>query len=262
MRWNSRGWVWAILAAVCLCPATLQAVQWLDEQRAGPFRCQAEFDLREFSKLIRDLTQLQDDLANHLAIEIKDDPIEVLLFRNRGSYQAYLANRVPEGMQRPALFIKGNDLGRVYAYYDRQELAINLRHECTHALLHSSLAVVPLWLDEGLAEYFEVPAAERAGRNPHLKSVRWALRFNWKPRLAALEAKRDMSQMGPKEYRDSWAWVHFMLHGSPEAKDVLVKYLTDIQEGTPPGSLGDNLRKKIPDVERRVIEHFRTWEAP
>ena len=261
MRWNRRRWMQTLLAMACLTPGTASAGQWLDEQRAGPFICQSEFELREWGTLIRDLTKLQEDLADTLPIKISDDPIEVLLFRSRYSYQSFLVNRIPEGMQRPALFIKGNDLGRVYAYNCR-ELAVNLRHECTHALLHSSLSVVPLWLDEGLAEYFEVPAAERAGGNPHLKSVRWAARFNWKPRLAALEAKRDMAQMGAKEYRDSWAWVHFMLHGSPEAKEVLVKYLTDIQEGVPPGSLGDNLRKQIPDIEHRVIEHFRTWEAP
>ena len=37
-------------------------------------------------------------------------------------------------------------------------LADDLRHEMTHAYLHSVVPDVPLWLDEGLAKYFELPA--------------------------------------------------------------------------------------------------------
>ncbi|HVW01955.1 MAG TPA: hypothetical protein VHB77_16500, partial [Planctomycetaceae bacterium] len=79
MRWNRGRWMQTLVVAVCLVPATVSAVQWLDEQRAGPFICQSEFDLREWGTLIRDLTKLQDDLADTLTIKISDDPIEVLL---------------------------------------------------------------------------------------------------------------------------------------------------------------------------------------
>ena len=50
----------------------------------------------------------------------------------------------------------------------------DLRHELTHALLHGVLQDVPLWLDEGLAVYFELPPANE-GVNPHHLEVlcRW-----------------------------------------------------------------------------------------
>ncbi|GIT30210.1 MAG: hypothetical protein Ct9H300mP1_22560 [Planctomycetaceae bacterium] len=41
----------------------------------------------------------------------------------------------------------------------------DLRHEFTHGVLHSSLKRVPLWLDEGLAEYFEVVGPKPGGVN-------------------------------------------------------------------------------------------------
>ena len=62
---------------------------------------------------------------------------------------------------RPALFILEGGSPGVYTYR-KPDLDIDVRHECTHALLHSALPVVPLWLDEGIAKYFEVPA-EPAG---------------------------------------------------------------------------------------------------
>lgn len=231
---------------------------WVDRQVAGPFVCVADFSLRDQGELFEELNQLGPDLVDALGIELSEDPVEVLLFRDRYSYQNYLSIRVPEGLRRPALFVKGADYGRVYAYRCR-DFDTNLRHEGTHALLHASLPFVPIWLDEGLAEYFEVPAKERLHGNPHLRSVRWAQKFGWKPRLDHLESREDMAQMKGREYRDSWAYVHFMLHGPEEARDVLVKYLTDAQKGSPPGELGANLRRQMPDVEDRIVQHFRTW---
>ena len=56
-------------------------------------------------------------------------------------------------------------------FQNERELAVDLRHETTHAVLHGLLPMVPLWLDEGLAEYFEAPEANRLQRHPHFKAV-------------------------------------------------------------------------------------------
>jgi hypothetical protein len=144
--------------------------------------------------------------------------------------------------------------------YQSPEFEIDVRHECTHAFLHGALPMVPLWLDEGLAEYFEVSADKRAYDNPHLKSIRWLVRLGNAPRIEDLEAVREVNEMGAPEYRAAWAWTHFMLHGSPDAHDELARYLADIAAHTPPGQLSDRLRRRIPDVERRFVTHFQEWE--
>ena len=72
-------------------------------------------------------------------------------------------------------------------------LRTDLRHELTHALLHSVLKDVPLWLDEGLAGYFELPP-ENDGVNPqHLELLR---RGPFQPDLARLES---LEQVGDGE---------------------------------------------------------------
>jgi hypothetical protein len=155
----------------------------------------------------------------------------------------------------------------VFAYRS-DEFEIDVRHEGTHALLHADLDMVPLWLDEGLAEYFEIPYDERTFDHPHLSDMRWQVsRMNLAARIKAtgpslerLEDLRDLNQMGAAEYRQSWAWVHFMLHGSSEAHEELTAFLADIRAHTPPGKLSDRLKRRIPDVEQKFAEHFRQWK--
>jgi len=144
--------------------------------------------------------------------------------------------------------------------YRSSELAVDMRHECTHALLHASLPMVPLWLDEGLAEYFEVPPAERAFDNPHLSAVRWSVRLGIVSNPRDLENKDSLDEMGGSEYRNAWAWTHFMLHGPPEAHDELIRFISDIQAQTPPGLLSRRLEQRLPDLERRFSAHFRNWK--
>ena len=59
----------------------------------------------------------------------------------------------------------------VYTFWS-DHLRQDLRHELTHALLNGVTKEVPLWLDEGLAEYYELPP-ERDGMNAgHLQAFR------------------------------------------------------------------------------------------
>jgi len=241
-------------------PRTGLAGSWPDTRVSGPFVCRAEFSLASWQGLLRELGQLQNDLVRHLEIPAATEPIEVYLFRDKYSYTRYLKRYLPEVPFRRALYVKSQQgPGRVFAYRSK-ELPTDLRHECTHALLHAVLPVVPLWLDEGLAEYFEVTASKRAFDNPHLGSLRWSLRLGMAPRLANLEKKGNMPDMGRGEYRASWAWVHFMLHGPEQGHDELVAYLQDIRANTPPGLLSERLDRQLHGSRDRFVAHFRAWK--
>jgi hypothetical protein len=79
--------------------------------------------------------------------------------------------------------------------------------------------------------------------------------------LARLETRRDVAEMSAGDYRDAWAWVHFMLHGPPEARTELVRFLDDVRAGAAPGNLSQRLEAHLPGVERRLAEHFRAWPS-
>lgn len=236
------------------------SAEWIERKNVGAFEIRSEFSLQGEGALLKEMASLGDEISELLGIEIQGKPTEILLFNSRRSYQEYLSHRVPEGVNRSALFVKIEDVSRVYAYRC-PELATNLRHESTHALLHSSLAIMPLWLDEGLAEYFEVPAGERTGGNPHLHSLRrWNSRLIWKPDLNSLAAKQEMSEMSPRDYRDAFGVVHFLLHGPPEARETFRRYLAEIQEGRAPDPLERQLSGTFRSPSIAVVEHIRNWE--
>jgi len=249
--------LWAVMAAAW--PGDVCRAQWVESRAAGPFVCTAEFPLKSYERLLGELADLQTDLVRYLGVPPARQRIDVLLFRDESSYHRYLRQNLPNVPYRRALFVKSDGEGRVYAYRSRQ-LPVDLRHECTHALLHAVLPMVPLWLDEGLAEYFEVPQEQRAFDHPDLGPLRWNLRFGMVPKLESLEQKGGLSEMGRTEYRYSWAWVHFMLHGPPEAHEEMVGYLADVRASTPPGQLSHRLRQRLNTPRDRLMAHFRCWK--
>lgn len=256
--WNLalRVGLWAALCgALPLCAA---AGPWEDVRRAGPFVCRADFPLSSQQQLFAHLEQLGKDLQATLATEPPKETVELYLFRTKASYRDYLQRHLPKVPERRALYVKGNGPGKVFVY-KHAEMEIDVRHEGTHALLHAALPMVPLWLDEGLAEYFEVPPDERAHDHPHLDALAWNLRLGSIARLHRLEAKRDLSEMTATDYRHSWAWVHFMLHGPPPARDELTQFLADIAARIPPGELSRRLEARLPGVDRHLVQHFKTW---
>ena len=239
--------------------ATVSA-DWVDQRKAGPFDLRAEFTLtdEEGKSLVREMDMLKSDVEKLLAVNASDDPIQVNLFASVGSYREHLSQRVPEGMSRPALFVKGADMSRVYVYR-RRGYATDVRHECTHAVLHNALPFVPLWLDEGFAEYFETPAAHRSGGSPYLKSIKRSIMFRWKPNLQRLEVLEDLGDMHDDEYRESWAWVHFMIHGPQGVRQVLSDYLYDIEQGDAGKPLSARLAAVAPNYNQLLVQHLKTW---
>ena len=157
------------------------------------------------------------------------------------------------------MFVLENGSPGVYTY-EKADLDIDLRHECTHALLHASLPVVPLWLDEGLAKYFEVPASQRAFDHPYFDDLKWkwSLRLGMVRSIESLEQRDNLTEMDATDYRYSWAWVHFMMHGPEAAHQVLVHNIACYQQSTPPGKLSSQLAEAMPNPDR---ENDSTFQA-
>jgi hypothetical protein len=229
---------------------------WVDEQQLGVYSFHAEFPLRDIADLVQDLGELQKDIESTLELKCSDRPIHVYLFRSSLSYSRAIRQLVPGSGNRRAMFVAGNDFGRVFAYRHR-DLATDLRHETTHALLHNALPYVPLWLDEGLAEYFEAPVLLRVDGHAHRRALKTVVWLGNKPNLAELEAKRDLEKFTAADYRDAWGWVNFMLHGPPEARAALQEYLATIPTGREPTPLSLTLQRRLPDLDRRIVQHLR-----
>jgi hypothetical protein len=222
---------------------------------AGEFYIHADFSLKQCASLVAELATLRKDLEQSLQLPKSREPIHLFLFAEQETYQDYLRIHFPKAPDRRALFIKARGPGMVFAHCGT-DFEIDVRHECTHAVLHSALPDLPLWLDEGLAEYFEVAAENRRDGNSHATAVKGLAKLSELPRLDDLEALTDINQLGRREYREAWAWSHFCLEGPPAAKQELQGYLNDRAAGTPTESLGRRLQRRIPRMEEVAREHF------
>ncbi len=234
------------------------AVRWLDGRQLGPFALRSAYPLGGDAATLDTLPPLEAELRRVLGLGPCSRTISLYLLADRRQHERYLTERFPAVPYRRALFVEQGKVAMVFAY-PSDELAVDLRHETTHALLHADLPMVPLWLDEGLAEYFEVAPHDRALANPHLREIDWLVRTGRVSRLDRLQRKQGLEDLDAGDYRDAWAWVHFLLHGPSEAHAELVRYLNDIRNRTPPGDFAERLERAVPHSHDRMLAHVRSW---
>ena len=231
---------------------------------------QSNFPLTEIRQLLDEISLLQRDLNQYMAIPAPKEKIELCLFQDEASYIRFLKELYPKApLDRRALYIKEVGKPGTLLVQRTKDFEIDLRHEMTHAIIHASIANVPIWLDEGLAKYFEPPLGERSAMNPYLRPTRFNAKIGVVPSLSRLEKLEFIGEMGSREYRDSWAWVHFLIHHSPQTHRLLAGYLQLL--ATLPETPNDSKKKvEIPPISlyiedavkqprEKFLEHFRTW---
>ncbi len=206
-------------------------------------------------KLIRDLERVRADVAETLGLPMHGRKVVVYVFRDQEKYARYMSARYPGLPPRRAYFVgTPQELG-VYTFWG-ERIQEDLRHEFTHGLLHSALKSVPLWLDEGIAEYFEV-----VGRNSGQVNVDYTTRMSkaivngWRPDMKRLEQMTEVAQMQRSDYQESWAWIHFLLHSSFETRGVLLEYLDELRTNPNPGHLSDDVFREQPHVDARFLNY-------
>jgi len=225
-----------------------------------------DFELKRNLPLFRELSDLRDQVYKELQLPPSSVPVQVYVFEDRNRYERFMTAKYPDLPRRRAFFVAqahtagGPEDLLVYTYWG-ERLKEDLRHELTHALLHSVLRDVPLWLDEGLAEYFEVPPECKGTHYQHLNQIRRGPGLPFKPDLARLEQISLVQQMTPAEYREAWAWVHLMLRDKPEAKTVLLGYLQQLRSSSNPGLLGPRLTGVFPQPNDALEQHLARLDS-
>lgn len=238
--------------------------------RVSQYLFLSDFEVKHDLPIFRELANLRDQVYKELQLQSADTIVQVYIFEDRDKYETFMRGRYPDLPKRRAFFVAQprsvGGLGDtedllVYTYWG-DRIQEDLRHELTHALLHSVLKDVPLWLDEGLAEYFEVPPDWKGINYQHLNQIRRvSTNAAFKPDLARLEQMTQVQQMTPAEYREAWAWVHLMLRGRADAKAVLTEYLQTLRSNPSPSLLGPRLTSVYPNPETTLIEHVAQLEA-
>jgi hypothetical protein len=221
----------------------------------------SNFELPGQHRLLQELNAQRADLSSKLALPISDEPIHVYLFADSEQFSKFISRQYPDFPHRRAFFVESDTRLAVYAQWG-DRIAEDLRHEVAHGYLHAVVQGLPLWLDEGLAEYFETARGTHGINPPHVgELVSLARQGRWAPKLRRLEALRSPSEMSQAEYAEAWLWVHWLLETEPQRRQLLQVYLADLRRdpGIPPLSV--RLRQAGGNPDAMLVEHLRSLDG-
>jgi len=175
-------------------------------------------------------------------LEVSSDiPTTILVFKNDISFTPY--KRRPDGDVRN---VSGLFLSGLFGNYMTLDVAAASRpmrvvfHEYFHTVAKNSFGDLPLWLNEGLAEYYstfrynDISASAEVGRSieEHLRYIGeygmlpWAQLFETTPRSSQYNEGTRQGSF----YAQAWVLVHY-LNSSPEQLQRLSTYLSALRKG-------------------------------
>lgn len=228
--------------------------RWVVQAKRENIEIYSEFRI-DLDGVRGQLNEVQRELRDILGIQTSGQSVQIVMFSGRKRYLEYLAGQIRDARYRKAIFYQNQDVSQIYVY-ESPDLMTDVRHEFTHALLHQHLPFVPLWIDEGLAEYMETPQSARSD-TLRARNARWRARLGALPGLTDIEGFPSASELTAEDYRDSWTWVFFLLNESPESRQTFRSYLDVIASGEAPGQFSQYLRQRNPGAEKRINSYFR-----
>lgn len=163
------------------------------------------------------------------------DPTAVYLFNSEKSFRSYATEREVmgffTGLPRRGNFIAAN-VGAVEPFPI-------IYHEYVHHLLRSNFPGVPLWLNEGLAAYFETFRVERGRAKLGLAHRGLASHLRNEPWMSLSEVLRVTN--GSEAYRDpeasrgfraqAWVLTRYLLEAKPDRGERTYDFLRLLAAG-------------------------------
>jgi tetratricopeptide (TPR) repeat protein len=190
----------------------------------------------------------------------------VFLFSGRAGYDAYTRDLIGQEKKNTAGLYSGlvKQL-LIWNLPDFENMMRTVRHEGFHQYLDRLTSAAPVWLNEGLAEYYEgsklVKGAWSDGeiQGQHLETLA-------KQGLVPLQEfvhVRPSTFYSEKfvhvSYAQAWAFVHFLLSSGPENKKVFDQLLDLLLAGTKQADAIDQVftNATLPRLEQEFASYVR-----
>ncbi len=217
----------------------------------------SDFKLPYKHRLLEELLAIRGDLVATLDIPVSDEPIHLYLFDEADTYYEFIESQYPGLPRRRAFFVEGDTRLTVYAHWG-DRVAEDLRHEVAHGYLHAVTPHVPLWLDEGLAECFEMPRGYDGYHADHADRLLDLIETaSWRPDLLRLERLSTITDMTQTDYAEAWLWVHFLMHTTRERQVLLQHHLALLRENGQSPPLSAAIWQTSSVVDDDLIAHLR-----
>jgi tetratricopeptide (TPR) repeat protein len=193
-------------------------------------------------------------------------PTVVFVFGARKSLEPY----VPVKNGRPAsvagLFVQWPDANHILLSLDSfAESAAVVYHEYTHLLLANAVRTLPVWLNEGLAEYYSSYSLAGDRRSAVIgRPLPWRvglLRERYMPlrELIAVDssaALHDESMRRTIFYAEAWALTHYLLTEFPNGAAAINVYAAAIAGGVEPADAFTQAFGETPNAFDKQLQTY------
>lgn len=250
------------LLAGCQSPMVGAGFRCTEILSTNKLRIHSDFALPEDHPLIAELIDQKGALSQTTGLNFSTAylPIDVYLFRDQASFDNFTAKSNAAFAGRRAFFIKSDTMLNIYAVWG-DRIAEDLRHEVTHGYLHSVAPSLPLWIDEGLAEYFEVGPDADGRHQYHVQHLSAALeQGNWTPSLGRMERLFDPTKLTQTDYAEAWLWTHFLL--SEPSTAALVRSQMQRYQNKTGVAWTAKVHHRVHDPNQRLLEHLAKLVKP
>jgi hypothetical protein len=261
----------ALLAAVAVhaaVPVPSETDGWT-VLTAGEFRIYSNASAHATRQIAVNLLRMREALGKVTTLNVRAaKPIHVFVFRNRRAFAPYrdalfeqrnapVSGGFVQGMAANAIVLDAAAEGGV---------ARVVYHELTHALMRNTVPGLPLWLDEGLAEYYSTFSVRGDEVRIGYPVSRHVLALRKPEPLIPLARHFVIDQQSP-EYEDprqharfyaqSWALVHYFLWGGKERRARLEAFLEALRAGKPAAEATALLGTDYPAIEVELLSYVK-----
>jgi len=202
-------------------------------------------------------------------------PTWVLVFRDEDSFAPYMSDSSGRRLNAEGLFVRhvlGNYLV-VNAHPSHDPFPV-IYHEYAHGLTDSLFPGMPLWLSEGLAEYYstlQILGDQITVARPIDQHVAWLREHPLMPLedLLGMTREDDGYSEGNRSgtfYAQSWATVHYLMRNDPTRLDEMARFATLVRDGSPEEealeeAFGLPARSLVPSVRSYIMKREFAHEA-
>jgi tetratricopeptide (TPR) repeat protein len=230
--------------------AGLPATAWADwtRMRTANFLFIAETTDRQLRETARKLEQFREVMLRALpnASAVSPVPTVVILFRQDRSFSPFKPQFEGRNTDVAGYFLGHEDVNYLVVNIENGELGFStVFHEYSHFLIGNTLGHVPVWVSEGLAQFYESFEERDSGRiavigmpiGDHIAVLRQSTPIPIRD-LIAVDSQSPIYNEGNRRglfYAQSWALMHYLYLGSnQERTPQLHEYLTQIRAGAAP----------------------------
>jgi len=201
-------------------------------------------------------------------------PTVVYVFSTRGRMRDFLPVVDGKKIEVAGLMSRDGEINRILMTTEDREVSSKIAfHEYTHLLVGNTGRQLPLWLNEGLAEYYSTYHVMDGGRTADIgRTIETSLlylRERWLPLKELLAVEGGMfHDSGRRDvfYPQAWALVHYVMTQMPAGVMAINNYINAVNAGVSAvpafeqafGETIDSVERKLRlYVQRPIFTHAR-----